>query len=103
MVLAFVGIGFLIYFIHHIALSIQASHILAAAAGETLEAVEQLFPEGLGTGEDDVPAEAVALAYLEDAWRLVPAHRTGYIGIPPLRLEDGARRRSQHAQNREKG
>src|SRR3970040_765652 len=31
MVLAFVGIGYLIYFIHHISMSIQASSIIAAA------------------------------------------------------------------------
>ena len=32
LLLAFLGIAFLIYFIHHIALSIQAASIIAAAA-----------------------------------------------------------------------
>jgi len=35
--LAFVGTAFLIYFIHHIAMSIQASTIVAAAAEETID------------------------------------------------------------------
>ena len=34
--LAFVGIAFLIYFIHHIAISIQASSIIADAASENV-------------------------------------------------------------------
>lgn len=77
--LAFAGIGFLIYFIHHIALSIQASHILAIAAAETLHTVDHLFPEDLGRGEDDMTTETVATAYPGDAWQVIPAHRTGYI------------------------
>lgn len=45
LVLAFVGIGMLIYFIHHIATSIQASSLIAATAQETLSAVDELFPD----------------------------------------------------------
>lgn len=52
LLLAFVGIGFLIYFIHHIALSIQASSIIAAVASETIAAVDHLFPNGLGENID---------------------------------------------------
>ena len=48
LILAFVGIAFLIYFIHHISMSIQASNIIAAAAQETIAAVDHLFPQGLG-------------------------------------------------------
>ncbi|EIC20750.1 DUF2254 domain-containing protein [Thiorhodovibrio frisius] len=44
LLLAFVGIGVLIHFIHHIATSIQASSIVAKAAQETLAAVDKLFP-----------------------------------------------------------
>ncbi len=80
-VLAFVGIGFLVYFIHHIATAIQASSILAAAAAETLRAVDRLFPEPMGdegdeesasVGEEDGPARR---------WRPVPAGRSGYIQL----------------------
>jgi uncharacterized membrane protein len=78
-VLAFVGIGVLIFFIHHISVAIQASHILATAAGETLEAIEYLFPETLGTGEDDLPEEMEAAAPDGETWHVVPAHQTGYV------------------------
>ncbi|MBK5967736.1 MULTISPECIES: DUF2254 domain-containing protein [Thiorhodovibrio] len=57
LLLAFVGLGVLIHFIHHIATSIQASSIVAKAALETLAAVDKLFPpspeERDQDGEDD--------------------------------------------------
>ena len=79
LLLAFVGIGFLIYFIHHIALSIQASSIIAAAAHETVAAVDRIFPDGLGedaatTDESDVESGLVTYT-----WTTVPAQDTGYI------------------------
>ena len=43
-VLAIGGIGVLIFFIHHIASSIQASSIIASVADETMVAVDRLFP-----------------------------------------------------------
>jgi len=76
--LAFVGIAFLIYFIHHISLSIQASSIIAAAAEETIAAVDHLFPKGLGDNADDVVGDpAVPLA--DHAWSAVGAPKTGYV------------------------
>ncbi len=78
-VLAFLGIGVFIYFIHHIARSLQASHILASVGNETLEAVKTLFPEPLGTGADE-SAEAEALLADETVvWQPVPARHTGYV------------------------
>lgn len=38
LILAFVGIGYLIFFIHYISMSIQSSSIIAAAAQETIAA-----------------------------------------------------------------
>src|SRR5664279_4624644 len=49
-VLAIGGISVLIFFIHHIASSIQASNIIASVAEEALMAIDQLFPERLGEG-----------------------------------------------------
>lgn len=49
LVLAFVGTAFLIYFIHHIAMSIQASTLIAAAAEETVAAVDRFFPKPCAT------------------------------------------------------
>lgn len=78
LVLAFVGIGYLIFFIHHISLSIQASSIIAAAAEETIAAVDHLFPKGLG---DDVAEDAngTSASAGERAWSTVATRETGYI------------------------
>ena len=74
--LAFVGIGVLIFFIHHIGTSIQASHILAAVAKDTLAAVERLFPE---VGEPTDEAEDGETTAHGRAGRAVLSLRTGYI------------------------
>jgi uncharacterized membrane protein len=79
-VLAVGGVGTLVYFIHHIASSIQASSIIASVAQETIAAIDRLFPEELGQGpgeEDDgeMPPGAVP----GRNWRSVPANQSGYI------------------------
>jgi uncharacterized membrane protein len=83
-VLALVGVGALIFFIHHIATAIQASSIIASVAEESLAAVDRLFPdelgEGLGeagegeAGEGELNRRAAALD-----WRTIPALKNGYI------------------------
>jgi uncharacterized membrane protein len=78
-VLAFVAIGYLIYFIHHIASSIQAAHILESVTAETLAAVDHLFPENLGRGADPVEQVEAPAAATETVWSIVPALRTGYL------------------------
>ena len=78
--LAFVGIGFLVYFIHHIATAIQASHILAAATGETLRAVDRLFPEPLGENPQEVPPGLSGDGH-EQHWRPALAKSSGYIQL----------------------
>jgi uncharacterized membrane protein len=52
MAYALVGIAFLIYFIHHVAQSIQASFIAARIADEVDHAVEHMFPDDIGQGEE---------------------------------------------------
>ncbi|HEX6321038.1 MAG TPA: DUF2254 domain-containing protein [Burkholderiales bacterium] len=76
-VLAFAAIGLLVYFIHHLATSIEASTILARVTRGTREAVEALFPDELGeeAGEPAEDADAQAIG----AWSTVPARETGYI------------------------
>jgi uncharacterized membrane protein len=81
-VLALVGVGVLIFFIHHTAVSIQASSLIAAIADETVEAAASLFPEELG--EDAEQEESGAEERQPDlpdslAWQCVPALRTGYV------------------------
>jgi len=78
-VMAIGGIGVLIFFIHHIAASIQASSIIASVANETMEAVDRLFPEKLGQGPADDNEEQELLPLQERHWEAVPARRNGYI------------------------
>ncbi len=51
-VLALGGVGALMFFIHHIASSIQASSIISSVAEETIAAIDRLFPEKLGQGPE---------------------------------------------------
>jgi uncharacterized membrane protein len=74
------GVGVLIYFIHHIASSIQASSIIASVAEETMAAVDRLFPDKLGHGPDeDEDQDQVPQSLKERTWRAVPAAVSGYI------------------------
>ncbi len=78
--LAFVAVGFLIFFIHHIATSIQASSIIAGAAEETLAAIDRLFPEEMG----EEPDQSETVKQTHDLrgdlnWQAVPAAGTGYV------------------------
>ncbi len=76
-VLALGGVGTLIFFIHHIAASIQASSIIAAVAQETIAAIDRLFPEKLGQGSgEDYDDQAPRV---ERNWQIVPARESGYI------------------------
>ncbi len=77
--LALGGVGVLIFFIHHIASSIQASSILAAVAQETLETIDRIFPEKLGHEPGDHDEEPALRSTAERNWRVVPAAETGYI------------------------
>jgi uncharacterized membrane protein len=82
--LALVGIGFLILFIHHIATSMQVSHILSVAASDTMTAVRRTFTSRAKAGTEPTPAadieEAASDASLDrHAWREIPATHTGYV------------------------
>lgn len=74
-VLAIVGIGVLIYFIHHVAASLQASGVLARVRDETLRAIDALFPDDLG---EELEGKEVADGPGDGA-RTILARRTGYV------------------------
>ena len=78
-VLAMGGIGVLIFFIHHIAASIQAASIIASVADETLVAVDRLFPGKLGQEPVDDEEDPARLLLPKQNWQAVPAKRNGYI------------------------
>ncbi len=76
-VLSLAGIGCLIFFIHHIARSIQAESIIKSAADETIDAIDRLFPDQMGdaAGSDAGPAPDAAYP----AWQPVPARESGFV------------------------
>ena len=77
--LALVGIGFLIYFIHHIAVSIQASTIIADVFNETVQVVDEIFPHRLGENAPDEELETLHQFSSESNWQIVRSTETGYI------------------------
>ena len=94
LVLALVSIGFLIFFIHHIALSIQVSHIAARIHGETIEAIRSVYPTRL--------EEAQAPVAEPSAWSFIAAERTGYIQQIDIDRLAGAARRAGRVARMEK-
>lgn len=76
LLLALVAVAYLIFFIHHVAASIQAASIIETTASETLSTVERLFPKaaeaecpGMMRGDDGAGRD----------WVVVPAAVTGYV------------------------
>jgi uncharacterized membrane protein len=65
LVLALVGIGFLIVFIHHVATTIQAGEIVAAVARDTRHAIDRLFPHELGQEAATATAPATQHGYIQ--------------------------------------
>jgi uncharacterized membrane protein len=78
-VLAICGISVFIFFIHHIASSIQASNIIASVAAETMVAVDRYFPEKPGNGPVDGDEDQWPLPLPEWRWQAVAARGNGYI------------------------
>ena len=78
-VLAMGGIAVLIFFIHHIAASIQASSIIASVADETMVAVDRLFPERLGQGPPAGDEVEALLPQREHHWQTASGRENGYI------------------------
>ncbi|MGA7965174.1 MAG: DUF2254 domain-containing protein [Gammaproteobacteria bacterium] len=96
-VLALGGIGVLVFFIHHIASSIQASNIIASIAQETTAAIDRLFAEKWDRGPDRAEAEEndqVLASRDERTWYPVPATLSGYVqSVHSASLLDFARNR----------
>lgn len=94
LVLSLVGIGFLVFFIHHMAASIHASSILSRVVAATLEAIDNLFPENLGAPASDADEESVVSEL--GPWTPVAARHTGYIiGVSESGLLGFARERGR--------
>ena len=78
-VLALVGVGALMFFIHHIASSIQASSIIASIAKETNVTIDLLFPEKLGQSPDEDDDEQTQRPLAKRNWRVIQSKESGYI------------------------
>jgi uncharacterized membrane protein len=93
--LAVASLGVLIFFIHHVSISIQAPHVVAEVARELHASIERLFPERAGHGADEESQSHLA-AEIPDEWeerfREVPSADNGYLeGVDLERLMELAR------------
>jgi uncharacterized membrane protein len=85
--LAVVSVGVLIYYIHHVSVSIQVNEIVARVGEELIEGIERLFPESIGGGAPRIPTEPLDAEFLDTFGREarpIGAARDGY-----LRYVDG--------------
>jgi uncharacterized membrane protein len=96
------SLAVLIYFIHHVAASIQASTILARVGDATHALIDHLFPEPLGSGADPgaVREQRVPEKIAEGA--VVPTRARGYVqavdqdGLMRVAEEENLRVRLEH-------
>ncbi|MBA3633443.1 MAG: DUF2254 domain-containing protein [Acidobacteria bacterium] len=79
LVLAIGGIVVLIYFIHHIASSLQVSQIIDNIVEETKEAIDSLFPKELGKAAEEAEKTEAQVLRASNGWREIPARESGYI------------------------
>jgi uncharacterized membrane protein len=93
-VLALFGVGVLIYFLHHIASSIQASSVVAAVYTDTIKSVDHLFPKELGDGAEDEGGAGPGRDPSRANWHALAARATGYVqGVDEDALLAFARKR----------
>ncbi|MHB8808670.1 MAG: DUF2254 domain-containing protein [Desulfobulbaceae bacterium] len=85
--LAVVSVGVLIYFIHHVSVSIQANEIVARVGTELIEGIERLFPETIGRGAPRIPTEPPDAGFLDRFGR--EARPIGSAGDGYLQFIDG--------------
>ncbi|HEX6124249.1 MAG TPA: DUF2254 domain-containing protein [Pyrinomonadaceae bacterium] len=79
LLLALGGIVVLIFFIHHIAASLQITTILDNITNETKEAVERLLPHAVGEGPVAGMQREIWDTFEKNLWRKVLAERAGYV------------------------
>jgi uncharacterized membrane protein len=82
--LAIASIWVLIYFIHHVAVSIQADEIVGRIGAELADGIDRIFPEATsrgGAGPAAGPAEAGVPADFEREAAPIEAAQDGYLQI----------------------
>jgi len=76
--LSLASVAVLIYFINHVSTSIQAAHVVSSVTEELIEAIDRLYPAGIGQGVselEDVPPELLSSCYN------ILATKSGYVQI----------------------
>ncbi len=73
------GVVVLIYFIHHIANSLQVTNIIEHIADETVEAIENIFPEEFASAAREEKREDTLKMWREKRWVEISADEYGYI------------------------
>lgn len=77
--LAIVSIAYLVYFIHHIAESLQASQVLARVRRETIAAIDRTYPDIAESTDADTPPRRAGGGADGLAWRWTNARVSGYL------------------------
>jgi YihY family inner membrane protein len=78
--MAVASLGVLIYFIHHVAVSIQAPELIANVAHELHEAIDRLFPEELGYSAEEEDVETDELpSQFDRSGRAIGSPGNGYV------------------------
>jgi uncharacterized membrane protein len=85
--LAVVSVGVLIYFIHHVSLSIQANQIVARIGKDLIKGLDRLYPETIGQGAPEVAGEPPTPGFLRELEQ--EGHPIGSKGDGYLRFIDG--------------
>lgn len=83
LILALGGVAALIFFIHHIAESIQTGTLVQHIFYETDKAIDDLFPNHFGEPIDDPQKAEAALHYTDEqlGWHAVESDQTGYLQL----------------------
>lgn len=79
---AVVSVGVLIFFIHHVSVSIQANEIVARVGRDLVAGMQRLFPENIGQGaplRPTEPADAEFIQRFEREARPVESAGDGYL------------------------
>jgi uncharacterized membrane protein len=83
LLLALVSLGVLIYFIHHVSVSIQADEVVARVGAELIEGIERLFPRAESGSPDltaDSPQGRLPVQFQEESAAIV-SRTDGYLQI----------------------
>lgn len=79
LILALGGVIVLIFFIHHIAVSLQITTIIDNIVDETKESIETIFPQTIGENADSVEQLTMMQAVDDHVWIPVESLSSGYI------------------------